>query len=101
MGKIGEFIATLRKEHKLTQEQLGAKVGVPGQAVSKWEKGACAPNILLLNDLSKVLEVTTTELLNNKKIETDIEVAINEERIKYEKKYINIYSVIPIICCWM
>lgn len=86
LGKIGEFIATLRKEHKLTQEQLGAKVGVHGQAVSKWEKGVCAPNILLLNDLSKILEVTTTELLNGKKIDkisqNDIEVATTET-IKY------------------
>ncbi len=34
-----ERLAFLRKAAGLTQEQLGARVGVTRQAVSKWESG--------------------------------------------------------------
>ncbi len=39
--QIGKIIAFYRKQTGLTQEQLGEMVGVSGQAVSKWESGAC------------------------------------------------------------
>lgn len=37
--KIGIFIAELRKKQKLTQEQLGEKLGVTNKTVSRWETG--------------------------------------------------------------
>lgn len=37
--KTGKFIAELRKEKGLTQEQLGEKVGVTNKTVSRWETG--------------------------------------------------------------
>ncbi len=39
MKPINEKISDLRKAKGLTQEALGAKLGISGQAVSKWEKG--------------------------------------------------------------
>lgn len=68
LGKIGEFIAKLRKEKKLTQAQLGKMLGVTDRSVSKWENGVCAPNITLLNQLSDILGITTTELLNGERV---------------------------------
>ena len=38
-NKIGQYIASLRKEKKLTQQQLGDKLFVTDKAVSKWERG--------------------------------------------------------------
>lgn len=35
--KIDKFIAKLRKQNKLTQEQLAEKLGITKNAVSKWE----------------------------------------------------------------
>ena len=46
--KIAETIGRLRRERGLTQEGLGARLGISGQAVSKWEKGESMPDILLL-----------------------------------------------------
>lgn len=60
---IHEKICTLRKAKGLTQEQLGAKLGISGQAVSKWEKGETLPDILLLPDLCKILGISADELL--------------------------------------
>ena len=37
MIKIGKFIARLRKEQGLTQEQFGEKIGVTNKTVSRWE----------------------------------------------------------------
>lgn len=37
--KIGEKIKVLRKQHKMTQTELGEKLGVKTNAVSKWECG--------------------------------------------------------------
>lgn len=37
--KIGKYIATCRKENKLTQEQLAEKLGVSSKSVSRWENG--------------------------------------------------------------
>ena len=38
-NQVGTFIAQCRKEKKLTQKQLGEKLGVTDKAVSKWENG--------------------------------------------------------------
>lgn len=63
LNKIGKFIMTLRKEKGLTQEQLGAKFGVSGKSVSKWERGVNAPDIAILEKLSNELNVSINELL--------------------------------------
>ena len=43
MISIGKFIAALRKEKGLTQEQLGEKLGVTNKTVSRWETGTYLP----------------------------------------------------------
>lgn len=65
-NNIGTFIAVHRKRKGFTQEYLGKLLGVSGKVVSKWENGKSLPDIFILNDLSDLLEVTTTELLNAK-----------------------------------
>ena len=62
---IAEKITTYRKEKKLTQEQLGAKLGISGQAVSKWEKGESMPDILLLPKLCELFEISLDTLLSS------------------------------------
>ncbi|MCD8130358.1 MAG: helix-turn-helix domain-containing protein [Lachnospiraceae bacterium] len=54
---IGDKISELRKEKGMTQEQLGALVGVSSQAVSKWENGG-TPDVELLPLIADVLGVS-------------------------------------------
>lgn len=68
-GKIGEFIAKLRKEKDLTQSELGDIVGVTGKAVSRWERGLNLPDTGIMNKVSEALGITTTELLNGERVE--------------------------------
>lgn len=49
---IGAKIKQLRSERGVTQEALAERLGVTAQAVSKWERGAAAPDIGLLPALS-------------------------------------------------
>ncbi len=60
---IGNRINHLRKEKSFSQEALAEKLGVSAQAVSKWENDLSYPDITLLPQLSKLLDVTVDELL--------------------------------------
>ena len=65
--KNGKFIAKLRKEKNMTQEQLAEKVGVSINAVSKWERGLSFPDVSLYKKLCKELGVNIEELINGEK----------------------------------
>ena len=67
--KIGEFIKNKRKEKGLTQIELANKLGITNQAISKWERGKNCPDISLLKDLCKILDININELLSGKELE--------------------------------
>lgn len=63
--ELGKRILELRKKSGLSQEQLGEKVNVTRQTISNWELGATAPNPEQLKLLSKALNISIDELLDN------------------------------------
>lgn len=69
--KTGKFIATLRKEKELTQEQLGEKLGVTNKTISRWENGNYMPDIEMLSLLSKEFDVSINELISGKRLLLD------------------------------
>ena len=60
---VGKFIAKLRKEQNMTQEQLGDALGVTNKTVSRWESGNYMPGIEALQQLSQLFSVSINELL--------------------------------------
>ena len=60
---FSENITRLRREKKLTQEQLADFIGVTKASVSKWETAQSLPDILLLPQLAAFFNVTVDELL--------------------------------------
>ena len=60
---FGQRFTRLRKQRGLTQEELGEKIGISGQAVSKWENDASMPDVGFLVQLSDLLCVSLDELL--------------------------------------
>ena len=48
--KIGKFIASCRKDKKLTQEQLAEKLNISKNAISKWERGLNLPDVSIMQD---------------------------------------------------
>lgn len=69
--KTGKFIATLRKEKDLTQEQLGEKLGVTNKTISRWENGNYMPDIEMLSLLSKEFDVSINELISGERLLLD------------------------------
>lgn len=61
--KINEQIRVLRRERKMTQEQLAEAVGVSAAAVSKWESGLSVPEIGMMIALANHFEVSLDALV--------------------------------------
>ena len=59
---IGKNIAKYRKAKGLTQEELGAKIGVTNQSVSKWESEVSMPDVMLLPEIANALNITLENL---------------------------------------
>ncbi|MGM9974396.1 MAG: helix-turn-helix domain-containing protein [Clostridiaceae bacterium] len=58
---IGDLIAKYRKQRGMTQEELGKKIGVTTQAVSRWECGG-TPDVFLLPAIADTLGVNIDAL---------------------------------------
>lgn len=114
--KIGKFIAEKRKEKKLTQEQLAEKLSISKNAVSKWERGLNLPDVSIMQDLCKILNITLNELFVGEKIldEKYKEVADNnllnvlenssftlKEKIDFYKKKWKKEHISKIIICFI
>ena len=63
MEKIGTIIRNHRIAKGLTQEELGNKVFVSKQAVSKWETRKTLPDIEMLRKLCEILDINKDEIL--------------------------------------
>ncbi len=78
----GKLINSRRKEKGLTQIQLAEILNVSNRAVSKWENGDGFPDITLLPDISKALEISIDELLTGVKPEPVLQVVENNANKK-------------------
>ena len=62
---LGEKISTLRKEHGITQAELGKELNVTYQAVSKWERDESMPDFAMISKLAKLFGVPISYFENN------------------------------------
>lgn len=60
---LSENLLRLRRERKITQEELADFIGVTKAAVSKWENRQSVPDLLLLPQLASFFGVTVDELI--------------------------------------
>lgn len=63
MNKLGVRIIAARQRQGFTQEELGEKLGVSAQAVSKWERGVSLPDTAILPDMARVLKTGLDALM--------------------------------------
>ena len=64
MKTLGERIRLFRERASLTQSQLGNLVGLSFRVISKWENNISAPDVFTLKKLSKILNFSIDEILN-------------------------------------
>lgn len=93
--KFNENLKYLRKEAKLTQEQLAEKLNVSRQAVTKWESGQSLPDIQNLKEMADMFEVTMDALVGD--IGTKKESVINKKI--NDIGYFIFAAVVIIGCC--
>ena len=61
--KTGSYLAALRKDAGMTQQEVADRLGVSNKTVSKWESGGGFPDIAILPALAELYGVTADDLL--------------------------------------
>ena len=99
--KIGKFIAKLRKEKGLTQQDLDEKLGVSGRTIGNWENGRNMPDLSLFKPLCEELGVTINELLSGEKLnKADYQQKLEENMIDLTiKSKQHFYKKLKIFVC--
>ena len=75
---FGENLKNIRKQRGITQEELAEILGVSRQAISKWESDSGYPETEKLLVISRTLNISIDNLLND--------VSVIEEKEKTEEK---------------
>ena len=112
--KIGKFIAALRKEKGLTQEQLGETLGVTNKTISRWENGNYMPDVEMLLLLSEKFGVSINELISGERLlaedfkkaaDSNLVAALNnstftlkEKIIFFKKKWLHEHIATIVLC---
>ena len=117
--KIGKFIAALRKEKSMTQEQLGEKLGVTNKTVSRWENGNYMPDVEMLSLLSEEFGVSIHELISGERLlaedfrkvaDSNLVTALNnstftlKEKIAFFKKkwlHEHVATIVLCVAAWI
>ena len=81
--KIGKFIAECRRQRKMTQSELGEKLGVTEKSISNWENGRNMPDLSLFKPLCEELNISLNDLMSGEKVKE------KEYRDKLEENIIN------------
>ena len=100
--QIGRFIASCRKEQKLTQASLAELIGVTDRAVSKWETGKSMPDSSIMLELCEILKISVNELLmggrinmeNYNKIAEETLLKMREEQETTNRKLLTMEAVV-------
>lgn len=103
LDKVGKFIAENRNLQNLTQKDLGELLGVNPKTISKWERGVNAPDIAVLTELAKYLNVSVEEILAGERIKKDklTKQLINKIFNKSNKRFIVISITFIILAIFL
>ena len=110
--KTGELIKNARIKKGYTQVELGDLLGVTNKAISRWEKGESFPDISVIEELSRVLDIRIQDIVIGDVTEPDSETAVTEvvraaklqDKVKKRKFISSVVSCIAagymIVCGW-
>ena len=112
--KTGELIKSARIKKGYTQVELGDLLGVTNKAISRWEKGDSFPDIGVIEELSRILDIRIQDIVIGeiKEKNTDSETAVTEvvrvaklqDRVKKRELITGIVAVIIVgymlMCGW-
>ena len=80
--KTGLLIRELRKEKGMTQQELANLLHITDRAVSKWERGLCAPDLSTLEPLAQALGISVGELITGERMAMQVPADGLERTVK-------------------
>lgn len=84
MNKYGSLIASLRKKQGITQKQLAEKLNISYQAVSKWENNLSEPDLITIENLAKIFNITVADFFDMANNPDKVYNATKSETVKVE-----------------
>lgn len=91
---LGENIAHLRKENKISQEQIAEKLDVSGQNVGLWENGHATPSMDNIITIANILEVSTDVLLKDDVEENANSESVNNKKSRKNGMFVVLFSIV-------
>ena len=83
---FGKNINKLRKKAGYSQEELGDKIGVTRQTISKWELEQTSPSLSDINKIAQVFSVKIDDLIKDEKDNnSNTEETVLKKNNKYSK----------------
>lgn len=84
---FGENLKILRKNSKISQEELAEKVGVSRQAVSRWEVGDAYPEMSNIVALCSIFRCNINDLINDNIVDIEsFDKETKEGIVKFKKE---------------
>jgi transcriptional regulator with XRE-family HTH domain len=68
---LGQQISILRKKNKISQNELGKKVGTSGDIIGRYERNEVSPSIDVVVKIADILNVSIDYLVGKTDIELD------------------------------
>lgn len=95
--RIGDFVAALRKEKGVTQQELGDYLGVTNKTVSRWETGKYMPDIAIISELCKFFGISINEFICGGRVEEEgfckqddmniLHILTQDKKLRRQKQY--------------
>ena len=79
---FGKRIKQLRKQHRLTQSELGEMVGLTQQSITAWETGRTYPNLETAAALADIFDISLDYLAMGTKSKTLTLQDLSEDQIQ-------------------
>lgn len=100
MSSLGQSLTRARKKQGLTQEQVGEKLGVSRQTISKWELDETLPDIRQAKELSRLYGTTLDDLIDYDAEVEEVKRVVRhtsqetQEKIDWSKLWGEMYPVL-------
>ena len=100
MSSLGQSLTRARKKQGLTQEQVGEKLGVSRQTISKWELDETLPDIRQARHLAQLYHTTLDDLMDYDAQVEEIQRVIQhtsqetQEKIDWSKLWGEMYPIL-------
>ena len=100
MSSLGQSLTRARKKQGLTQEQVGEKLGVSRQTISKWELDETLPDIRHAKELSRLYETTLDDLIDYDAEAEEVKRVVRhtsqetQEKIDWSKLWGEMYPIL-------